>query len=160
MKINHYLRALILTFLFLFLVTSCGGKNIQFLDNEELFNSEWTLVSLIGNNTKVSGKDLTVKPTIQFIKQANGTITVNGFSGINRFMGGTKIVGTTITPGNLATTRMAGSPEASKIEDLFLSIINHGGNYSIFEESKTKYMSIKNDVKKTELLFESGKSLR
>lgn len=155
-------NGIFLAFIVLFIITiiSCGGKNMRVLENEELFSSGWRLISLSNQSETMSKDRLKVQPTIQFVKKTGNIIMASGSSGVNRYTGNVNISENKIGSAIFASTRMAGPQEAMKIENMYLAIIGDGGDFSVFIEDARKYLRIKNDLKKTELLFEENDSPR
>ena len=62
---------------------------------------------------------------------------VNGYSGVNRFMGGYKITGDNISMGPLASTMMAGPVEDMVRETYILSVLNSTTKVSFNEDVVT-----------------------
>lgn len=62
---------------------------------------------------------------------------VNGYSGVNRFMGGYKINGDNISMGPLASTMMAGPVEDMVRETYILSVLNSATKVSFNEDVVT-----------------------
>ena len=62
---------------------------------------------------------------------------VNGYSGVNRFMGGYKINGDQISIGPLASTMMAGPIEDMIRENYILSVLNSANKVSFNEDVVT-----------------------
>lgn len=62
---------------------------------------------------------------------------VNGYSGVNRFMGGYKINGDNISIGPLASTMMAGPVEDMVRETYILSVLNSATKVSFNEDVVT-----------------------
>lgn len=62
---------------------------------------------------------------------------VNGYSGVNRFMGGYKINGDNISMGPLASTMMAGPVEDMVRETYILSVLNSAAKVSFNDDIVT-----------------------
>ena len=62
---------------------------------------------------------------------------VNGYSGVNRFMGGYKINGDNISMGSLASTMMAGPVEDMVRETYILSVLNSATKVSFNDDVVT-----------------------
>ena len=80
---------------------------------------EWTLTELNGKPfaAPAGGRGA---PTLQFDA---GKKSASGFSGVNRFFGGYEKDGEKLKFGQLASTQMAGPPEAMAAESAFLAML-------------------------------------
>ena len=81
-------------------------------DVDILYSFQWRL-------TLLNGIPLARDVIAPFITFDGKTDRASGFSGVNRFFGGYKMKGNTLIFGPIAGTRMAGTPEAMKLEDQF-----------------------------------------
>lgn len=61
--------------------------------------------------------------------------TVNGFAGVNNFFGEFRTSSDMIIFSNMGATKKAGSPDAMKFEDKFLSVLSHTNRF--YEIGKT-----------------------
>jgi len=110
-RIHHFLAAGIFWVLAGSLCSGFGQvERVVVSDPETLVGSNWALVSLAGE--QVPGE----KPTLQFLEEGR----VAGFAGVNRFMGPVEARDVGIGFGPLASTMMAGPPEAMALEQSYL----------------------------------------
>jgi heat shock protein HslJ len=99
---------------------------------------EWALTQLGGNNiastlsTIPGGK----APSLNFAKDG----AVGGFSGVNRIGGGkldpAALAQGKLSLGNLFSTKMAGPPEAMKLENDFLAALGKATNFKLLDGGK------------------------
>lgn len=80
--------------------------------------TEWQLSSYSDGNAVVSGQDINTV-TLKF--DHNGNLA--GFSGVNTYFGSYKLVGTIISIGPLASTKMAGPEPLMALETVYLNLL-------------------------------------
>ena len=135
------LKILGVLFLLNILLTSCGsGSKVAVA----LQGNTWKLVKVIDQKVPASSK-------AQIVFNAN--LSVNGSSGVNRFVGQYKLsdsTGLSFSP--LASTKMASlSAEDSAIEDKFFQAISQTKKYTI----KGQQLTFLNEKGKTVAVFQA-----
>lgn len=88
------------------------------MNRDDLIGRDWEVV-------EIGGEPVTLErlPTLSF--NADGRIS--GSTGVNRMMGGYELAGDRLSFSQMATTMMAGSPEASKVEANLVQALSGGG---------------------------------
>ena len=91
-------------------------------------SGDWELVSL-----EKDGKGIAVvTATLSVTDKGAGEYGVSGFSGVNNYSGSLKADGNKISfAPNLASTRMAGAPEAMEFEAAYLELLGSADSWSV-----------------------------
>jgi heat shock protein HslJ len=89
---------------------------------------EWRLTEINGQPARAAVEGKHGLPTLRFNAEKK---QVNGFSGVNRFFGNYKQEGEKLMFLPLASTRMAGPPEAMKLEGKFLAMLHEVTQFRI-----------------------------
>jgi heat shock protein HslJ len=120
-------------------MTGCSSTGIAGLaagkDPLSQLAGEWTLSQLGGSpiaGLLAGGK----APTLNFAKDG----VVSGFGGVNRFGGGkvdaSQLAQGNLNLGNMFSTKMAGSPEAMKLESDYLAALSNAKSFKLMDGGK------------------------
>lgn len=96
---------------------------------------------------------------ISFEQKSETIFAVTGNSGINSFFGDIEIIQNTISVGDkMASTKMAGSPEAMEYEDTFLECLTKADGIEILEQDGNETLKISSSQNNMSLYFISSPS--
>jgi heat shock protein HslJ len=112
-------RSLLLLVVGLVLFRFAGPGRAEAPSDASLERTEWTLKELNGKPARLSSEGRGAA-TLSFDAEKK---RVSGFSGVNRFFGGYKLEGETLTFDALAGTMMAGPQEEMDAERAFLAAL-------------------------------------
>lgn len=91
---------------------------------------------------------------ISLKQKTAGTFEANGNSGVNTFFGDIVFKnGKIFVSDRLASTKMAGSPEAMEFEDNFMACLTASDKFEIETKANAKILKIQSSSKKSVLYF-------
>jgi len=103
-----------------------------------LDNSTWRLVSLTGD---AGAPDVTPNPdhpiSLAFVANDDGSRSVAGSGGVNRYITTYTATGDDLTIGPAASTRMMGPPDAMALEGRYLQALAAATRYEVVGEALT-----------------------
>lgn len=125
-------------------------KNTASSFSPDEFSGIWKTLSL----EKEGIQQQIAESEISFEVKDSQTLSVNGNSGVNTFFGDVIIKDGKVTVSDkMASTKMAGSPEAMEFEDLFLSCLTGADDFEIFEKDNESILKISNQKTATSISF-------
>lgn len=113
--------------------TGCESTGGSARDPLETLTGDWLLIQLDGNHGARLPDDEAARPTMTI----DGEGRVSGFSGVNRYTSSLSVDDLArglFSLGPVATTRMAGPPEAMDLESQFLETLGRVSAYGVRDD--------------------------
>lgn len=123
-----------------------GCTKVQVTDVE----GSWEISEFVKGETaqQIAESDIT------FVKESGTNFTVNGSSGVNLFTGSVSVADGKITVSdNMASTKMAGSPEAEAFENEFLAVLTAADKVEVTEADGVKLLKLTDSETNSTLTF-------
>lgn len=109
-----------------FILNGCASTKTSSPESQNATNidfaGDWIVVSVLNNGTEATTTD-NIHATLSADALGNGTFAVYGFAGVNNYNATATVDGTKFSAEALATTLMAGTPEAEQFERSFLEVL-------------------------------------